>query len=734
MMNTTRTPVTVGLSSCAGTARGHALVPAPRGFTLTEMVLVVGAVALLSIAVAQVFSLTSKTVQAGRRLSAVNQAAAAMERQMRADFAALSRDGFMVIRNQLTSANPWDAGGGDVRQMPPVATRLTPTDPSPRVRRVDELLFFAKGDFTTKREPLAPGAVARSNTAMVYYGHGQGQIRDNDIDVNAPAGSGFNTPVRIDDQNAVFAQTNGARAAQMLGVVQLGSPNSYASDWNLLRREVVLATPSYGLRPALTSLGIPLERAQDNSSQIAYQPAVGSVFKVASFVGFFGPFNVRQGGVPQLSSGVVDVAVGDLDAVRDSVLQAARDPFSTGGFSFPGFRNPMRFDISLPPEGTPRYTPSFSIPNGQMQREMLDALPSYSDAGYRMRAESDVPDYLGWRKTVPINDDLQRQDQAMLTSGVFLPRCTEFIVEYSLGLTNAPTPERRTVLGREVPAQPQRFANAPQGLVWHGIERLVPADPSVDPATVNLNTDALSLTVPYGVYFRLNRADIAPYQLDQDAQPWRGFDRRSPVTGYFYSVPVTTRGGRTLELAHPVLPQSIEFGGDYVNTFNTRIVYASMFGYVDATWTPEIGQRRRADYTVTLSDETRREYKSQAAFLGEDDSVGVNRLTWFDPTCVVNNPVIYNVPNGNRVENPVTYDPNRGDIRAWELVKDVNGDGLYNPSQGDAVRFNQPTTMPAVWPKLVRVTYSVADPSDPSFEQTFQIILEVPAGTQLPTY
>lgn len=325
----------------------------------------------------------------------------------------------------------------------------------------------------------------------------------------------------------------------------------------------------------------------------------------------------------------------------------------------------------------------------------------------------------------------------MLTSGVFLPRCTEFIVEYSLGLTNAPTPEKRTSLGRRVLAQPQRYGAAPQGVIWHGLQRIVPEDPSVDPATVTLNTPSLAVTVPYTQYFQLFGQGLEAFQFQDINRPERGFDTTSPLSGYYYSVPVTTRDGRSLELPHPVLPSSIENSQDFFGNGETpprQMVLNAAFGYYDPTWVPEIGQRRLRGYDVRLADGTTKTYASQELFDGDDDAQGINRRTWFDPTCVVNNPVIYNVLGGNRREDTVTYDPDRGDIRAWELVKDVNGDGLYNPQQGDEVRFNLPTTMPAVWPKLVRVTYSIADPSDPTFEQTFQIVLEVPPGTQLPTY
>ena len=41
-----------------------------------------------------------------------------------------------------------------------------------------------------------------------------------------------------------------------------------------------------------------------------------------------------------------------------------------------------------------------------------------------------------------------------------------------------------------------------------------------------------------------------------------------------------------------------------------------------------------------------------------------------------------------------------------------------------------PDTLEWPWPKLLRFTIGLTDPADPTFEQTYQFIVEVPAATQ----
>src|SRR4051812_43692171 len=70
------------------------------GFTLIEIVVAVGAVALVAVGLASIFDSVGKTVTGGRRLSVLNTYGSLIESQMRRDFEAMTRDGFLVIRQQ----------------------------------------------------------------------------------------------------------------------------------------------------------------------------------------------------------------------------------------------------------------------------------------------------------------------------------------------------------------------------------------------------------------------------------------------------------------------------------------------------------------------------------------------------------------------------------------------------------------------------------------------------------
>ncbi|MBL0871279.1 MAG: prepilin-type N-terminal cleavage/methylation domain-containing protein [Phycisphaerales bacterium] len=59
------------------------------------------------------------------------------------------------------------------------------------------------------------------------------------------------------------------------------------------------------------------------------------------------------------------------------------------------------------------------------------------------------------------------------------------------------------------------------------------------------------------------------------------------------------------------------------------------------------------------------------------------------------------------------------------LARDVNFNGAYEPQLGEVL--NVPETLPWKWPKLLRVTVTIADPIDPSFERTFQFIYDLPS-------
>jgi hypothetical protein len=104
------------------------------------------------------------------------------------------------------------------------------------------------------------------------------------------------------------------------------------------------------------------------------------------------------------------------------------------------------------------FRPYDGSATGRMQEWMEDALPTLSHDFpqpdfTRLRYESAPPDFLGVFSITQVPErDWRRGDQLMLTSSNFVPRCTEFIVEWSFGKT---------------------YPNPPQKgeLIWHGMDR-----------------------------------------------------------------------------------------------------------------------------------------------------------------------------------------------------------------------------------------------------------------------
>jgi hypothetical protein len=134
-----------------------------RAFTLTELMVAVVVLIVVIVGTSRIFGTASKVTGVGQAGAAVLQEAAAIERQIRADFERLSREGFFVIR---CVAVPNDvnlpAGGG----------LLDPAQPADAYLRADQLLFFAHGAQTVQTLGGAAGAERKGQGAVgrVYYG------------------------------------------------------------------------------------------------------------------------------------------------------------------------------------------------------------------------------------------------------------------------------------------------------------------------------------------------------------------------------------------------------------------------------------------------------------------------------------------------------------------------------------------------------------------------------------
>lgn len=539
-----------------------------RAFTLLELLIAVAAGALLTIAIAQVFATTGGTVQRGKRASNFNRYAALIEQQLRKDFEAMTRDGFLLIRHEVANQGPT----ADFR---PQRVALYPAQPDrlKRYRRTDELLFFAKGRYTTARAPLAAGYVATSNEACIYYGHGARAIVDPE-QLSQPQIEALNL-LAYD----MGIESAGVQIDEVLG--RLGeklTANEFASDWILARHVTLLTQPlvSEGQLPSTfydfgSVLGSDIPAMLDSDRQIALQPALPSIFRAFNFAYRIptpeqdnADDSLRDsGGADPLhqttewwlpASGLFDIATTDLREIRAIVTTALHD-------GAPPPAVPQAFHPSLmrsggdirdnPPRGS---TPVLDLDDNMAQAYlscmhawMRNALPADTSdddnlpdlAGRRMRVELSPPDLLrimGYDDPDRTDDNTplfaansfqaadRRNDQLALLSSNFVPRCSEFMVEWSFNQIDPNTGETIWYGGNQlVDTNGDGVADDVT------IKRYSSADPS-DPQAPGLTIDRAT-----GNYQPAYNAagHLVDHLLIHGPEPANPNEARRPVLSYF---------------------------------------------------------------------------------------------------------------------------------------------------------------------------------------------------------
>ncbi|MFG0305934.1 MAG: type II secretion system protein J, partial [Phycisphaerales bacterium JB040] len=490
----------------ARTTNLGARVGAARGFTLLELLLAIGVLTFVSVAIAAIFGTIGDTLDRGKRISELNQFASRIESVMRQDFANMSRDGFLVIRHEYAAAGlPTDG-----------LIPLSEGDPNPRPRRVDQIMFFATGEYTSARPDIYAGLSASSNEARIYYGHGQKRTPDFD------PGSPYLEPDLRDDLvgERDFQFRDAAARLGTPSTPGLPNPNEFASDWTLLRHVTLLKPPApqlaqllpdysdgglYGytadreavnFSPTESEPAIQRKVVTDRPYQVALQPAIPSIFWNAQSYQFggnpndlayiesvanpvwvgYGPAELRDA---RFSSGLVDIATTSLAEIESYVTSA---PFQINADGF-NITNRARFylllgikfpeEAKINPNGGPsiqnypnRYPFAFTSP-AQQRAWMINALPVHPGEPFRdifgneyeisdrsrgpnytgptsprIRYEELPPNLAGTLTDAGGNQGNARDrlvnayraaDQEMLTRSIFVPRCTEFIVEWTFG-------------------------------------------------------------------------------------------------------------------------------------------------------------------------------------------------------------------------------------------------------------------------------------------------------------
>ncbi len=612
------------------------------GFTMVEMIVTIGILMVVTAGIATIFSSVGDTVSKGRKLSELNQFAARVERIMREDFEAMTRDGFLVIVNRNANF------GRDVQLFRGEQTNIDEnlfggfSNMPGRIRRSDEIMFFTRGEYETARRAISPDMIARSSEAAIYYGHGQkrrpqltGFNGINNFFFNpAPWDSNFDFESGFNQAGVGVTSTAGAL-----------NPNEFARDWSLLRQVTLLSTPIGESRNVPRELfgysrGVAGQRdwLMDSDRQIALQPASRSIF---NSLGWSDPSRVLPGStdpirwlgdnainqlnlreLPQYrASGLVDIVTEDIATIR-TMIQSLPVKVSPLDYSFfdagSGFgmnvgadgvilnRDQFEFDywatasdadavIPDPKDADELNLTGSAAHRANIRRWMIDALPSRWDtsvtppehlAGVRYE---DIPTRIMYPESqfeVSDRGDLQRAyaeaHQEMLGSSIFVPRCTEFIVEWSYGflqdLSNPASPNYKE-------------------MIWYGLDRYVDS-----------NNDGV-----------LSSGGTNP-------------DQRAAVP------------------------------------YSQRVLVGA------AATDPATGRPRN---------------------LGMDPNlvVGVNRL-----------PVL---------GGPPPLSPDSVEIATFGFM-----DPRGTPAVDDDVEW--------LWPKFIRITMSLGDPTDPEIEQTYQVIFELP--------
>ncbi|MGH7243379.1 MAG: PulJ/GspJ family protein [Phycisphaerales bacterium] len=697
-------PASNSLAARAGTAS--------RAFTLVEMLVAVGAVALVSVGLAAVFQTVGRTVTTGKRVSALTQQAAILESQMREDFKHMSREGFLVIRNQFTL-------GGLINNAQPISASRYAGDPlTARPRRVDELLFFANGDYQTAREDLIPGRTAKGRAARIYYGHGQKAFVQTPQQQQA-----FGTDMKYLNPTFMdfFLQTN-PNTNTRLGDPAPLNPNRYASSWNLIRQAMVLARPTTvsdggwpADRPRPYWYSAPSEVANnasalntltsDSTFQIAGQPAVSSIFrtinemfpladnlthaKQSSAFTMFWP--IAQGGVTTVrnSSGVVDIAATDLDEIALIVNGSVYSPGEKGGVdSFVGRYGPYAMvEAPLPLTNgpwlidpatdksfvDPDFTTKLLVQDEKMPNTGKFAIPFYASS-FVVAPKFDTKDSL--------NTTAARMQAWMLNampvpSGYAPTVWNQDSTRFGVGVVDG-TANR---LGFRVRCE--------DDLPDIRGTMDTPDNRSVQTMRNNLLAVGLAKIAPHCSEFVVEWSFGQTFPMNAVAKDEFGNDVRGQTIWYGR----TLGGYETDTKTQYQISNSPGAANPQVYRYDPGANYSAINGKFN-----DLGRR-------IVAPTPSPEYKP---FKGSPEFAGISIID------------DYVVPHW------LTHGVVKWSLNGFDQSSLVSYFGYFDPTYKPTDLTTQPPSMPWAWPKMIRVTFTLADASDPSIEQTFQYVFDLP--------
>lgn len=699
------------------------------GFTLLELLLAIGVLTFVSVAISAIFGTIGDTVNRGKRISELNQFASRIESVMRQDFANMSRDGFLVIRHEYAASG---FPQSPLPNAPPQGSvPLFEGDPNPRPRRVDQIMFFATGEYTSARPDIYAGLNASSNEARIYYGHGQKRTPD------FSNGSPYLEPDLRDDLvgQRDFQFRDAAARLGTPSTPGLPNPNEYASDWTLLRHVTLLKPPAPQLAQLLpdyadgglygytadrelvnisnreTESAIQRKVVTDRQYQVALQPAIPSIFWNSQAYQFggnpndlayveavanpvwvgYGPAELREA---RFSSGLVDIATTSLAEIESYVTSANflinadnlgitnRNRF----FFVLGFKFPEEAKIN--PNGGPsiqnfpnRYPYAFTSP-GEQRAWMINALPVHPAEPSRDLFGNDYEVFdrtRGISYTGPTSPRIRYEELPPNLAGT-LTDAGGNQGNARDRLVNAYRSADQEMLTRSifVPRCTEFIVEWTFGEVFDDYSsELGRSFPELDRAELvdsfaDLGSDAS--TDPRWKKFVWYGRDRWQYdaegnQIDLDGDGRTNFDPNDR-SAYFYTRNADERDGQLRWVVQ------VE---DAMKRHNSN-----------AESEPRVTQYTEQDFAINMA---RARAKNPEHIVGRlpgrrpDDSQA----------------------NGRRIPETATF-----------------GYYVYDPG----VNSNYPEddlVMNWPWPKLIRITFGLADPNNPGIETTYQVVFEVPS-------
>ncbi len=239
-----------------------------RAFTLTELIVAIGVTVMLVLGIGKIFSMTKDTISIGEATASLNQYSRTIERLIRDDLGHITTDGFLVIRNERLGKSTTIPERQSSKNNREVFLNIddhklyiedeieNPVDIG--IRRMDQLVFFATGDYTSYQFGDAygdglqsgQGVISRndtSTTARLWYGHSLRAINmyDSSRDpVNRGPEIKEARGMQWDAYRARFADDkfdpNQSIVSQSGANSKVDAVNVYAQNWILSRQASML--------------------------------------------------------------------------------------------------------------------------------------------------------------------------------------------------------------------------------------------------------------------------------------------------------------------------------------------------------------------------------------------------------------------------------------------------------------------------------------------------------------